>query len=149
MIAVSFFFDIRTFLSDFNNYGFLFHFPPNHTAPEKNESTFLDFELPSGVTVWPNFVTPAEEERLINLIQWDDDTTTTDSKLKHRQVKHFGYKFRYDTNNVDADQPLVNDKIPSECDFLWVKQSGENTIARFAKEPHQLTINKYEPGQGE
>jgi hypothetical protein len=26
--------------------------------------------------------------------------------LKHRRVKHFGYEFRYDNNNVDKDKPL-------------------------------------------
>lgn len=27
--------------------------------------------------------------------------------LKHRRVKHYGYEFRYDNNNVDKDKPLT------------------------------------------
>lgn len=26
--------------------------------------------------------------------------------LKHRRVKHYGFEFRYDINNVDKDKPL-------------------------------------------
>lgn len=31
---------------------------------------------------------------------------TAQKSLKHRRVKHFGYEFRYDNNNVDRDRPL-------------------------------------------
>lgn len=31
---------------------------------------------------------------------------TAQKTLKHRKVKHFGYEFRYDNNNVDKDKPL-------------------------------------------
>lgn len=26
--------------------------------------------------------------------------------MKHRRVKHYGFEFRYDNNNVDKDKPL-------------------------------------------
>jgi hypothetical protein len=32
---------------------------------------------------------------------------------------HYGYEFRYDINDVDADDPLT-ESIPSSCDKLWV-----------------------------
>ena len=31
---------------------------------------------------------------------------TAQKTLKHRRVKHFGYEFCYDNNNVDKDKPL-------------------------------------------
>lgn len=31
---------------------------------------------------------------------------TAQKTLKHRRVKHFGYEFRYDNNDVDKDNPL-------------------------------------------
>lgn len=31
---------------------------------------------------------------------------TAQKTLKHRRVKHFGYEFSYDNNNVDKDKPL-------------------------------------------
>lgn len=30
--------------------------------------------------------------------------------LKHRRVKHFGYEFHYENNNVDKDKPLPGGK---------------------------------------
>jgi len=62
--------------------------------------------------------------------------------LKHRQVKHFGYKFEYGTNMVNFDKLIA--PIPQEYKFL-------QTL--FNKHGHkyiydQLTINKYLPGQG-
>lgn len=65
--------------------------------------------------------------------------------LKHRQVKHFGYEFCFHNNNVDRNKPLLNQKIPNECDRLWPRISEQILIE---KRPDQLTVNKYEPGQG-
>lgn len=31
--------------------------------------------------------------------------------LKHRRVKHYGFEFRYDNNNVDKDKPLTAGKL--------------------------------------
>lgn len=66
--------------------------------------------------------------------------------LKHRQVQHFGYTFRYGTNDVDDQAPLKQ-RIPKECDFL----PGRLTRRGFSKWnfcPDQLTVNRYLPGQG-
>lgn len=30
--------------------------------------------------------------------------------LKHRRVKHFGYEFHYENNNVDKNKPLLGGK---------------------------------------
>lgn len=99
-----------------------------------------------------NFISPSEEETLINLVKWEKDegncNEPSNAVLKHRQVKHFGYEFRYDTNNVDVDKPLVNEQIPDKCNFLWKKLSDSQINDVFKEPPHQLTVNKYEPGQG-
>lgn len=94
-----------------------------------------------------NFVTPAEEETLINLIEWNQSDENS-SVLKHRQVKHYGYEFRYDTNNVDVDKPLLDDKIPEQCNFLWDKFREQKISNVLNEPPQQITVNKYEPGQG-
>lgn len=70
------------------------------------------------------------------------------SVLKHRQVKHFGYAFRYDTNNVDVDKPLVDNEIPEKCQFLWEKLKKQQINEVSIEPPQQLTVNKYDPGQG-
>lgn len=64
--------------------------------------------------------------------------------MKQRQVQHFGYEFRYDTNNVDLNKPLAQ-KIPEQCSIFW-KRLAEHENINF--EPDQLTVNLYRPGQG-
>lgn len=81
------------------------------------------------------------------MIDWSQEINSAQT-LKHRQVKHFGYEFRYDNNRVDANKPL-NTKIPSVCNLIFKrlrKQYGNILIP--SAEPNQLTVNKYEPGQG-
>ena len=64
--------------------------------------------------------------------------------LKHRSVKHFGYEFKYTTNNVSPDEPL-EEGIPSVCGQLLERLKADGLIE---EDPDQLTVNKYKPGQG-
>lgn len=64
--------------------------------------------------------------------------------MKHRSVKHFGYEFKYTTNNVSQDEPL-NEGIPSECGQLLERLISDRYVEEM---PDQLTVNKYDPGQG-
>lgn len=66
--------------------------------------------------------------------------------MKHRQVCHYGYEFKYATNNVDATQPLEK-QIPDECNNLWPRLNSLMPTLSF-QTPNQITVNKYEPGQG-
>lgn len=66
--------------------------------------------------------------------------------MKHRQVHHYGYEFKYDTNNVYASQPLQQ-KIPTECNDFWFRLKSLRPMLSF-QAPNQITVNKYEPGQG-
>lgn len=104
--------------------------------------------LPPGLLIVENFVSAEEEEELINLIEWNQSEEQKNTVLKHRQVKHFGYEFRYDINNVDVDKPLVDAPIPRKCDFLYQRLHDKQINDVFNESPHQLTVNKYEPGQG-
>lgn len=92
---------------------------------------------PPGLIIIENFVTEDEENLLLSL----NDFSFESNSMKHRKVKHYGYEFRYDTNNVDKDKPL-SQSIPQECNFLWERLE----ITPFR--PDQLTINHYSPGQG-
>ncbi|KAI5266468.1 Anthrax Toxin Receptor-Like [Manis pentadactyla] len=64
--------------------------------------------------------------------------------LKHRRVKHFGYEFHYENNNVDKDKPLPGG-LPDIWDSILEKWLNEGFIKH---KPDQLTINQYEPGHG-
>lgn len=113
------------------------------------------FKNPPGLILIDDFVTSKEEEFILNLIKFADGNEEEDtveinysSTLKHRKVKHYGYEFKYSTNNVDLSEPI--EQIPQELDFLWERlrnASSENqNYIDFV--PDQLTINCYEPGQG-
>lgn len=66
--------------------------------------------------------------------------------LKHRNVKHYGYEFRYGINNVIKDKPM-NEQIPAECDFLFQRLRNKYCLPHTSP-PNQLTVNEYLPGQG-
>lgn len=60
--------------------------------------------------------------------------------MKHRQVKHYGYEFDYDSNGV---RNVTCDSIPKEFEFIL------NSIQLYLKWlPNQITVNKYLPGHG-
>ncbi|KAM8975182.1 tRNA (carboxymethyluridine(34)-5-O)-methyltransferase ALKBH8 [Pelodytes ibericus] len=99
--------------------------------------------LPLGLVIVEDIVTPEEEIRMLDGIDWATDNSSQKS-LKHRQVKHYGYEFRYDNNNVNKDQPLPGG-LPDFCAPTLDKCLTQGLIKH---KPDQLTINQYEPGQG-
>ncbi|XP_046394315.1 alkylated DNA repair protein alkB homolog 8 [Ischnura elegans] len=99
---------------------------------------------PNGLIVLNDFVTEAEEDELLKCVEWEVDDDRQGRCLKHRRVKHYGYEFRYDNNNVDKDKPLSED-IPKQCSF-FTERLLEKTGLKFV--PNQLTVNEYQPGQG-
>ncbi|XP_052737883.1 alkylated DNA repair protein alkB homolog 8 [Bicyclus anynana] len=104
----------------------------------KNE-VICNYEIPEGLKIIENFITVDEEKSYIQLFDWVDE-----SNLKNRQVKHYGYEFRYGSNDVDLSTPL-SEKIPEECDALWSRLKSCGIDFRI---PDQMTVNKYNPGQG-
>lgn len=58
-------------------------------------------------------------------------------------MKHFGYKFRYDNNKVDVDNPIT--PIPDSYEFLQ-DLFQKHQCGNFVYD--QLTVNRYLPGQG-
>lgn len=97
---------------------------------------------PPGLILLEDFISESEESKLLSLCNFNDN----ENQMKHRQVKHFGYEFRYDINNVDKNRPL-EDKIPVECNILWTRLNQLNILSENFI-PDQLTINYYGIGQG-
>uniref|UniRef100_UPI0037E70F68 alkylated DNA repair protein alkB homolog 8 n=1 Tax=Semicossyphus pulcher TaxID=241346 RepID=UPI0037E70F68 len=102
--------------------------------------------LPEGLILEEDFVSTEEEALLLAAIDWSstNDDVTVQKALKHRKVKHYGFEFRYDNNNVDKDKPLPAG-IPQECLPVLERcvRNGHINIM-----PDQLTVNQYESGQG-
>ncbi|XP_048837513.1 LOW QUALITY PROTEIN: alkylated DNA repair protein alkB homolog 8 [Brienomyrus brachyistius] len=108
--------------------------------------TCSSIELPPGLKVLEDFVTSEEETGVLESLDWVslNNDVTAQKSLKHRKVKHYGYEFLYETNNVDKDK-LLPGGLPSACDFVLEKCLKENIINI---KPDQLTVNQYQPGQG-
>ena len=66
-------------------------------------------------------------------------------RLKLRRVEHYGYEFRYGANNVDPASPLPT-SIPEECQPMLERMLEQGLVSSL---PNQLTVNEYQPGQGE
>ncbi|CAH1635386.1 unnamed protein product [Spodoptera littoralis] len=112
----------------------------NFVETVPNTEIICPHENPKGLLLLNDFITQEEEKEFIKLFDWNPEC----NNLKNRLVKHFGYEFRYGSNDVDLNSPLI-EKIPVECDILWkrLKEKGFNVGV-----PDQLTVNKYSPGQG-
>ncbi|XP_060530801.1 alkylated DNA repair protein alkB homolog 8 isoform X2 [Cylas formicarius] len=112
--------------------------------PNFKESKIWEPEkYPSGLTILKDFVTMKEEDELLKLCNFEESEL---GNMRHRHVKHFGYEFRYDINNVDKAKPLEAE-VPTECSFLWQRLLHTDLECKNFM-PDQLTINHYTPGQG-
>ncbi|XP_042695038.1 alkylated DNA repair protein alkB homolog 8 isoform X3 [Centrocercus urophasianus] len=102
--------------------------------------------LPPDLKVIENIISPEEERKMLESIDWrgDENTQNAQKTLKHRRVKHFGYEFCYDNNGVDKDKPLPGG-LPEICIPFLEKCLKQGYIKH---KPDQLTVNQYEPGQG-
>uniref|UniRef100_A0A671ETC7 tRNA (carboxymethyluridine(34)-5-O)-methyltransferase ALKBH8 n=1 Tax=Rhinolophus ferrumequinum TaxID=59479 RepID=A0A671ETC7_RHIFE len=102
--------------------------------------------LPPGLMVVEEIISSEDEKMLLESVNWteDKDNQNFQKSLKHRRVKHFGYEFHYENNNVDKDKPLPGG-LPDICDNILEKWLKEGFI-RY--KPDQLTVNQYEPGHG-
>lgn len=95
-------------------------------------------KLPPGADYQPEFVTAEIEARLVEVIDarpWIED-------LK-RRVQHYGYRYDYRARTVSPDAFLG--PLPS-----WASDLARRFVGTgwFEREPDQLIVNEYLPGQG-
>ncbi|CAF0720566.1 unnamed protein product [Brachionus calyciflorus] len=127
-----------------------FYLFPVDKVPESTAS-FSEFEevenLPDGLTYLENYIEDSYAKKIIDFLTDKDENQNTVTDLKKRKVKHFGYEFRYGSNNCDDTKPLTNpeNKMPEILKDLFDKMLNDNLIH---VEPDQLTVNYYEPGHG-
>ncbi|XP_006822083.1 tRNA (carboxymethyluridine(34)-5-O)-methyltransferase alkbh8-like [Saccoglossus kowalevskii] len=105
--------------------------------------------LPPGLVLVKDFIDAEMEDMLLRNIDWNEEMLSeagnvAPKTLKHRQVKHYGYEFRYDNNNVDKDKPL-HDGIPAALRKIIDDIMATQNIQHG---PNQITVNQYQPGQG-
>ena len=113
-----------------------------------SENTNCFVNLPSGLLKYDNFITNLEEEILLKNIETDicnKSEKHIHETLKQRTVLHYGYQFSYETNDVDCSSSLYGSSLP---DYVKDLTNKLTTVGQLDFKPDQLTINKYEPGDG-
>ncbi|KAB2053781.1 hypothetical protein ES319_A12G210700v1 [Gossypium barbadense] len=98
-----------------------------------------DLNIP-GLYLFHDFISVVEEGQLLQAV----DTGSWIS-LSKRRVQHYGYKFCYDTRNVDTKQHLG--ALPSFVSFILERISLSPDIPETL-DLDQLTVNEYPPGVG-
>ena len=93
---------------------------------------------PVGLSYVPLFMTPAEQQFLVDAI----DTHHWSLELK-RRVQHYGYRYDYKSRRLDPSMYLG--PLPFfVANFLPRLEAN----AAFSQLPDQLIANEYQPGQG-
>jgi len=98
----------------------------------------MDEALPPGAALISAFISPAEEDEFVELL----DSGAWSGELK-RRVQHFGYRYDYRARAVTLDAYLG--PLPD-----WLECLGNRLVAAgcFDDLPDQVISNEYLPGQG-
>lgn len=100
--------------------------------------TTENIKLIDGLKLYCNFISEAEEEKLLNCI--DSNVWLADLK---RRVQHFGYKYDYKARRLDTS--FYIGEIPNWMEFL-INRLQEKEIINF--KPDQAIVNEYIEDQG-
>lgn len=99
---------------------------------------------PEGLLIIEEFINDSEEKFMIDFMS-DEFRDSEDGTMKHRSVKHYGYEFDYKKNGVNLDNFFCK-QIPKEWSFITKRLGNYDELKNWI--PNQITVNKYEPGQG-
>ena len=107
--------------------------PPNAVAGRSQ----VDPDVP-GLRYVPDFISPDEEQRLIERIdgcEWRTALT--------RNVQHYGWRYDYSARHVDSSERLG--PLPD-----WVDSIGRRLVAEelLSAPPDQVIVNEYKANQG-
>lgn len=95
--------------------------------------SFLDVP---GLSLTPNFITPEEEQSLLESLEKEPWNTNLS-----RRTQHYGYEYNYNEKEAKKEAP----PIPPYCTYL-VDRMLEQGILK--ERPDQMIVNEYKPGQG-
>lgn len=89
----------------------------------------------TGLVYLPNYLHPEEHDLLFQSI--DEERWSTELK---RRVQHYGYKYDYRKRSID---PSMAVPMPR-----WAQKFAARLAAYMPKQPDQIIVNEYLPGQG-
>ncbi len=108
-------------------------------SPAADEPEVADAQrVVEGLTLIPDFITDAEEQRLLTLL----DSAEWSAELR-RRVQHYGYRYDYQKRNLSRDDYIG--ALPQ-----WAIVLGQRLVDAqlFSQLPDQVIVNEYMPGQG-
>ena len=101
-------------------------------------------QFPPGLVILHDFVSLEEEAGLISWLNMEYECDSGVECLKQRQVRHYGYRFNYISNNVDHTHPLPGGMPAPVQDLI-----GRIMSCGHVRNPlDQVTVNRYPPGAG-
>ncbi len=100
--------------------------------------THTDSTLPPGAEYVSDFITLAEERRVVDIL--DANRWSLDLK---RRVQHYGYRYDYKMRTISLADKLG--PLP-----VWAMAIAKRLVERghFDNMPDQVIVNEYLPGQG-
>ena len=96
----------------------------------------VTFPTIPGLFLFPDFISDKEEKNLLTKI--DEQEWCLDLK---RRTQHYGFKYDY-------TKKRINDSMRAQDIPEWMHPIQKLVTPLFDKEPDQIIVNEYEPGQG-
>jgi alkylated DNA repair dioxygenase AlkB len=98
--------------------------------------------LPEGLAYVEDFVAPAEERQLLDVMErLEFRTLTMRGQTARRTVRHFGIDYDYESGRLVPTDPL-----PDEME--WLRQRCAALIEREPEDLVQILISRYPEGAG-
>ncbi len=107
-------------------------------AAPRNDNTVAPISVVPGLAIHAEFISAAEELRLLELI----DASEWSNELR-RRVQHYGYRYDYRKRGISQDDYIG--PLPRWAVALGKRLTG---AAGFTSLPDQVIVNEYLPGQG-
>lgn len=103
-----------------------------------SDSEALEKLLANGASYDPSFLTPQQSGLLIAAIdsqghKWENDFS--------RRVQHYGWHYEYSQHGTIRPTDSIPDFLEGVCEEMLDR-------GWFEKQPNQVLVNEYEPGQG-
>jgi alkylated DNA repair dioxygenase AlkB len=97
---------------------------------------------PEGLVYQDEFITPAEERDLLDVLAGlDFRELTMRGQTAKRTVRHFGLDYEYESGDITPGEPL-----PPELE--WLRERCAALIERDPGDLAQILVTRYPPGAG-
>nr|XP_018900106.1 PREDICTED: alpha-ketoglutarate-dependent dioxygenase alkB homolog 6 [Bemisia tabaci] len=102
-----------------------------------NLESYVITEVPPKVHYIPNFITPEEEENILNKVNSSPKPKWT--QLRNRRLQNWG--------GVPHPNGMISEKIPEWLEF-YMDKINKLAVYNQSNRPNHVLVNEYLPGQG-